>query len=60
MVQTEDRGVREAQRRELMELAKLREHNAQAAPHSMFAIDTGEGPRIFWGRRPAHRVDHGQ
>ena len=27
-----------------MDLAKLLETNAQAAPHNMFAIDTGEGP----------------
>jgi len=27
-----------------MDLAKLLETNAQAAPHNMFAIDTGERP----------------
>ena len=32
-----------------MDLAKLLETNAQAAPHNMFAIDTGEGPLIFRG-----------
>jgi len=29
-----------------MELAKLQEHSARAAPHNMLAIDTDEGPDL--------------